>query len=159
MSLSEYIGKDHIRIFEEHLEQSELIRQLGDTLIQTGAVGAEYIEAVCVREQSYPTGLLTGEVNVAIPHADPQHVRKPSIAVGVARQSVRFRNMADPNHDLPVQVVFLLAPERGETQLIILEQVMNLIQDQANMQKIMDAQGTEEVWNVLSQLEQVEEKS
>lgn len=160
MSLSEYIGKDHIRIFEESVDQSELLHQLGDMLIRTGAVSVAYIEAVCEREQAFPTGLYTGEVNVAIPHADPEHhVKKPTIALGVVRKGVPFRNMADPTVDIPVQLVFLLAPERGETQLVILEQIMNLIQDQANMRLIMDAQGTEDVWNVLSQLVHVEEKS
>ncbi|MDF2678972.1 MAG: putative IIA-like nitrogen-regulatory protein PtsN [Brevibacillus sp.] len=160
MSLSEYIGKDHIRIFEESVDQSELLNQLGGMLIQTGAVSVEYIKAVCEREKDFPTGLYTGEVNVAIPHADPgHHVMKPTIALGVVRKGVPFRNMADPTADIPVQLVFLLAPERGETQLVILEQIMNLIQDQANMRKIMDAQGTEDVWNVLGQLVHVEEKS
>lgn len=160
MSLSEYIGRDHIRIFEESMDQSELLRQLGDILIRTGAIRAEYMEAVCKREKDYPTGLNTGEVNVAIPHADPEHlVHKPSIAIGVARRGVPFRNMADPTEDLSVQVVFLLAPEKGETQLAILEQIMNLIQDQANMRQIMDAQGADDVWKVLTHLVQVEEKS
>ncbi|KQL49597.1 hypothetical protein AN963_07655 [Brevibacillus choshinensis] len=160
MSLSEYIGKDHIRIFEESVDQSELLHQLGDMLIRTGAVRIEYMEAVCKREQAFPTGLYTGEVNVAIPHADPEHhVMKPTIALGVVRKGVPFRNMADPTVEISVQLVFLLAPERGETQLVILEQIMNLIQDQANMRKIMDAQGIEDVWNVLGQLVHVEEKS
>ncbi len=160
MSLSEYIGKDHIRIFEESLDQKELLRQLGDALIRTGAVHEEYIDAVCKREQDYPTGLQTGEVNVAIPHADPEHhVLKPAIAIGVARSGVPFRNMADPASEISVQVVFLIAPEKGETQLSILEQIMQLIQDQANMRKMMNAQGTDEAWSVLAQLVQVEEKS
>lgn len=142
------------------MDQSDLLRQLGDVLIQKGAVRAEYVEAVCRREKDYPTGLYTGDVNVAIPHADPEnHVLKPTVAIGVARKGVPFREMADPTSDISVQVVFLLAPEKGETQLVILEQIMHLIQDQANMRKILDAQGTDDLWNVLSQLVRVEEKS
>jgi len=159
VSLSEYIGKDHICIFEESVDQAEVLHQLGDMLIQTGAISIEYMEAVRKREQAFPTGLYTGEVNVAIPHADPEnYVKQPAIALGVVRKGVAFRNMADPTDDISVQLVFLLAPERGETQLVILEQIMNLIQDQANMRQIMDAQRTEDVWNLLGQLVQVEEK-
>ncbi|NGQ96032.1 PTS sugar transporter subunit IIA [Brevibacillus sp. SYP-B805] len=149
MDLSEYIHKEHIRIFDGTVEQSDLLHQLGDVLIQTGAVTSAYIEAVCERERTFPTGLLLEEINVAIPHADPHHVIKPAIAMGVVKESVPFGNMADPQMSIPVQVVFLLAPDKSERQLVLLEQVMALIQDQGQMKRIMEAQEAEGVLRVL----------
>lgn len=150
MNLSAYMCKEQILIVERAVDQSDLLHQLGGLLIQRGAVSSAYIEAVCERERNFPTGLLVGDVNVAIPHADPQHVNQPAIALGVVKESVPFGNMADPEMKIPVQVVFLLAPEKSERQLALLEQVMNLIQDQEQMKAIMEAQEAEGVWRVLS---------
>jgi len=150
MNLSAYIRQEQILIVEGAVDQSDLLHQLGDVLVRTGSVTPAYIEAVCERERTFPTGLLTGDVNVAIPHADPQHVTKPAVALGVVKESVPFGNMADPEMKIPVQVVFLLAPDKSERQLALLEQVMNLIQDQEQMKAIMEAQEAAGVWRVLS---------
>lgn len=158
MSLSEYIRKDGIRIFEQTLEQFDLLRQLGDTLVQAGAVSNSYIDAVCERERHFPTGLYTGSVNVAIPHADPLHVKEPAIALGLARKGVLFRNMADPAADIDVQIVFLLALNKSESQLLILEQIMDLIQDQGSMQKVLEAKEEQDVLSILIEHGRTEEK-
>lgn len=152
MNLPEYIGKEHIRIFDDAVEQSDLLHQLGAALIETGAVTTAYIEAVCERERSFPTGLYTGLVNVAIPHADPSHVLKPGIALGVVKNGVNFANMADLQMEIPVHVVFLLAPGKSEQHLTILESIMNLIQDQSLMAQIKEAEDAEAVINVLQQM-------
>jgi PTS system galactitol-specific IIA component len=56
-----------------------------------------------------PTGLPTTPVGVAVPHADPDHVRTPAVAVGRAVTPIAFAEMASPERTVEVRLVFLLA--------------------------------------------------
>ena len=45
------------------------------------------------RESVYPTGLPVGEINVAIPHTDPEHVNNAAICLGILEKPVTFNVM------------------------------------------------------------------
>lgn len=140
---------EHVIIFNDaNISQEDVIRALGERLIQTGCIEEQYVSEVLEREKHYPTGLEIGEVNAAIPHAVPDFVKQPSIAVGIVKQGVAFRNMADPSQSLDVHVVFLLAMTNPESQLKMLEQTMALIQDKQQLLRLASCEQAEEVIQV-----------
>ena len=62
------------------------------------------------REASMPTGLpLGGDLNIAVPHTDPEHVVTPSLALATLVRPVSFGSMDDPDEQIPVGVVMMLA--------------------------------------------------
>jgi PTS system galactitol-specific IIA component len=69
-----------------------------------------YEKAIHVRESDFPTGLeLQGSYNVAIPHAETEHVIRPAIALAILKDSIEWESMEDPDVNISVHLVFLLA--------------------------------------------------
>ena len=90
--------------------KQELIHELFSFLLTKGYVKETYEDAINNREVDFPTGLeLTGDYNVAIPHAESEHVNKPAIVLAQLQNSIQWENMEDPDSTLPVHLVFLLA--------------------------------------------------
>ncbi|WBV45313.1 PTS sugar transporter subunit IIA [Pseudoroseomonas cervicalis] len=118
---------------------AEVIALLAARLHAQGAVAASYAEAVLAREAVMPTGLPLGAINVAVPHTDAHHVRRPAVALAVLRQPVPFGNMEDPDEQLPVQIVLALALNDKHAQIEALQTVAGLIQAPELLQALLAA--------------------
>ncbi|MHA1541660.1 MAG: PTS sugar transporter subunit IIA [Candidatus Hodarchaeales archaeon] len=89
--------------------KKEIVHELVTSLTQMGYVKASYEEAIFKREEDFPTGLiLDGDYNVAIPHAETEHVLKSAIYVAILESEIIWENMEDPDEKIPVHLVFLL---------------------------------------------------
>ena len=96
-------------------DKKELIHDLVTSLTQIGYVKASYEEAILKREIEFPTGLeLDGPYNVAIPHAETDHVLKPAIHLAVLDSQILWENMEDPDEKIPIHLVFLLCIKKPE---------------------------------------------
>lgn len=119
---------------------SEVIGQLADHLLRRGKVHPSYRHAVEQRELEMPTGLpLEDGLAVAVPHTDPHHVIASGAAVATLREPVTFRSMDDPDKELPVRLVFMLALRNKEEQLEMLSAIGRLIQDNKTLQSLCEA--------------------
>jgi PTS system galactitol-specific IIA component len=93
----------------ENISREELLARLARKLLEMGYVDEGYLEALLEREKEYPTGLVVGRnLNVAIPHAGVEHVRKEALVVVKTRRKISFRKMDEPEVEVPVDAVFLL---------------------------------------------------
>ncbi len=87
----------------------ELLSSLANKLHNMSFVKETYLNALIDREENYPTGLVVrNDFNVAIPHADVEHVNEEALVVVKTNRKVAFRKMDEPNIEIPVDVVFLL---------------------------------------------------
>jgi galactitol PTS system EIIA component len=98
-------------------DAESVILHLAGKLFEFGAVREDYGEAAVHREQSHPTGLPTKPFCIAFPHAEAEGVLRSALAVASLREPVTFRNMGDPDEELPVEMVFLLANRSPEEQV------------------------------------------
>ncbi|MFX0173874.1 MAG: PTS sugar transporter subunit IIA [Candidatus Hodarchaeota archaeon] len=88
----------------------EVIHELVEYLCKIGYVKDTYEKAIQFRELDFPTGLeLQGSYNVAIPHAETEHVIRPAIALAILENSIEWESMEDPDENISVHLVFLLA--------------------------------------------------
>jgi PTS system galactitol-specific IIA component len=94
-----------------------VITLLAGRLHAHGVVAATYGAATLEREMEHPTGLPTNPFPIAIPHADADGVIKSSLAMASLKEPVLFKNMADPDEDLSVELVLLLANNNPEEQI------------------------------------------
>jgi PTS system galactitol-specific IIA component len=101
----------------EAQDAETVITMLAERLHEHGAVDSNYGPATIEREKEHPTGLPTKPFCIAFPHADAYGVRRSSLAVASLSEPVIFKNMADPDEDLPVELVFLLANNNPEEQV------------------------------------------
>lgn len=90
-------------------ERNELLILLSEKLYEMGYVKETYRKALLEREEKYPTGLVVNEdLNVAIPHADVEHVEKEALVIVKTNREVTFKKMDEQEAEIPVDVVFLL---------------------------------------------------
>lgn len=123
--------------------REEVIRELANLLHEFGAVRAPYAEAVCERERRYPTGLPTAGVYVAIPHADATHVDFAAIAVATCKPPVPFGNMANPEQELPVELVIMAALPDGAGQVLMLKRLADAFGEPETLLALRDAETAE----------------
>jgi PTS system galactitol-specific IIA component len=145
------LEEENILLLYEPKDSGEVIKRLSWLLEKKGYVKSSFFDAVLKRELSLPTGLeLEGDVNAAIPHADVEHVNVPSVALAVLGKPVTFRCMVEPEKDLPVQLVFLLAMNEPKKQIELLQHVASILQDNELVNRLVKSRSEKEVMDALN---------
>jgi PTS system galactitol-specific IIA component len=149
-----------IKLFDEKMmkvnaqapDTEEAIKLLGAMMAKEGFVEEAYWEDVYKREQTFPTGLPTQPVAIAIPHADPDRVIKSGIAIAVFDKPVKFRLMGSNEPDeLDVPVVFMLALKDFKQQTAVIRDLLTLIQSKTLITDIHQAKSTLEIYELIQQ--------
>jgi len=87
----------------------DALRQIADHLFRKGYVAHTYADALVQRERSYPTGIqLPSGLNIALPHADAQHVNRQALVIGVPDRPIQFHLMEDASKVLDAHLILLL---------------------------------------------------
>ena len=129
---------ENLMIFDmEASSYEDVIGQLADLLFEKGYVKETYKQGVLDREKVYPTGLILGEKNIAIPHTEVSHVNKAAIAVAKLKNPVNFKYMADPNTDVSVSLVFMMAISDPKGHIPVLSKIMELVGNQNNIETLI----------------------
>ncbi len=133
-------------------EKKDILTKMANNLISQKYVKKSFLQAVLEREREFPTGLPTNEVGVAIPHADISHVLKPGIAVASLKNPVKFDVMGNPEEQIDVKLVFMLAIKDPDLQINILKQLVSIFQDKQILVKLTDFQEKNELAHYLNSL-------
>lgn len=129
ISLKDLLQEDHILIGIEAADAQDAIKQLTAPLAASGHVEALFADDTWQRELTFPTGLPTQPLAVAIPHADPDHVNRSAVCIGVLKSPVLFGQMGtDGSTRLEVRLLFMLAIKEKEKQVDMIRQLITLIQ-------------------------------
>lgn len=145
-TLIDLLRLDHILVGGKASNAQDAIKWLTHPLIQSGHVTPEFADDVWRREQIFPTGLPTQPLAVAIPHADPDHVNKSAVCIGVLQSPVQFRQMGtDGSLILDPRIIFLLAIKEKEKQVGMIQQLIALIQAPSLLEGLVTAKNSQEV--------------
>lgn len=125
--------------------KEDILLHLAKELQGYGLVGEEYGAAVLEREKEFPTGLPTEPICVAIPHSDKQYVLRSGVAIAKLKNPVVFKNMGAPEEDLEVKLIFLLAVPRDEEKVPMIQSVVELVQDQEVLIRLLQAETEKEL--------------
>ena len=109
----------------------EAVRALARALFRAGKVTASFELAAVARERRSPTGLPFPDGAIALPHADPEHVEIPSVAIGRLTRPVKFREMGNPASQLEVALVVMPALTARAQAVAGLGKILDLLQDAA----------------------------
>lgn len=107
----------------------EAVRALAKALFRAGKVAASFEVAAVAREKRSPTGLPFRNGAIAIPHAEPEHVGSPSLAIANLARPVKFREMGNPASRLDVALVVMPALTAKEQAAAGLAKILDLLQD------------------------------
>lgn len=116
----------------------EVIRELAGRLYSAGTVGADYADATIERERNHATGLPTKPFPIAFPHADAEGVLESALAVATLNQPVGFKNMADPDEELQVELVIMLANRSPEEQIQTLRGLAELFGEPEKLKELRE---------------------
>ena len=131
---------------------TDALTQLANHLHDAGVVTSEYKDAILKREASFPTGLMTQTIGVAIPHCDPDKVVEPQIGFMRLKEPVTFHQMGD-NAEIQVKVLFMLALKKSDDQLTMLQKLMALFQNQEAMDAVQKVTSVDEFIDLMKQNE------
>jgi len=152
-TLIDLLNKEHVLIGVEAGDARDVIGKLTAVLVETDHVTSEFADDVWEREKSFPTGLPTQPLAVAIPHADPDHVNQSAVCVGVLNSPVNFSQMGtDGSTVLDVPIVFLLAIKEKEKQVEMIQQLMTLIQSPELLDGLFRAESASEAMGLIKKL-------
>lgn len=122
-----------------------VIRALAQRLRAHGHVHAGFEAAAVARERRSPTGLPFEPRAVALPHAEPEHVATPAIAIATLATPVRFREMGSPATQLEVSLVLMPALSAKEQAGASLARIIELLQDAALREELALATTSSEI--------------
>ena len=150
MKLSEIVRKKSIVTHLESTERDDVVRELIDALIESGAAEAslrdELVEAVLDRERRGSTGFGRG---VAVPHVKHQSAGSISAAIGLSQTGVDF-NALDKQ---PVYSIFLLLSpaDNPEEHLQAMEVIFKSLSHETFRRFLRQATTVEEVMTLLEE--------
>lgn len=117
----------------------DALRALCRLLEGAGHVRPSFERAALSREKRSPTGLPFPGHAVALPHAEPEHVVTPAIAVATLASPVTFRQMGSPATKLAVSIVVMPAFSEKEQAGAGLGRLIERLQDPSLRQALVDA--------------------
>lgn len=138
MSREIHFNEEHIINFHEEIEQEEILIKLAEFLYDKGYVKKTFLKSILKRESENPTGLHTGDINIAIPHTETKHVNDDAIAIAVLENPVLFAQMDQPSNMIDVNIVIMLALTDPNKHIEILQRVINLVQNQDLLKKVLE---------------------
>ena len=143
--------KNYLAVSLSGENDKEILGQMADVMFQEGYVNEGFHNAIIRREENFPTGLPTGEINVAIPHTDPEYVNRPAVCLGILDSPVKFNVMGMENETVLVSVLFMLAIKKKEDQLGLLQKLIATCQDQETL-KVIQSGDKKKIDEVLGEL-------
>jgi PTS system galactitol-specific IIA component len=141
---------DLIQIKLEAEDSAGVIRTLGGMLHAKGFVHDSFIDAVIEREKIFATGLPTPEIQVAIPHADVEHVKRSAFAIGVLANPVTFGEMGSQDGTVDVQFVCCLAIKESDSLVLLLQNLVGIFQDTDFLRQLLTQESAEEVADLMN---------
>ena len=104
--------------------KEEFFQQLGAKLDEQGYIQDTWYDAILTREKNFPTGLQSPEMGVAIPHTDPEHLKKAYMAVVVPQKPIPFVHMGTEDEMVDAEFIVNLGVEHQENQVEALQKLM-----------------------------------
>lgn len=153
MSLEQFLKEELIKLHLVCDSQEQLFDLMYEEAFKKGYVSESFLVKIKEREAVFPTGLSMNNYNVAIPHTDPECVFEQFIGVITLEKPVPFRLMDDNTQEVDVNVVLMLGLNQPHSQLAVLQQLMQVIQDENNLEQILHAKTSEEVYSIFKKLE------
>ena len=123
----------------------EVVERLSNIFISKGYVKPSYMRSAIEREETCPTGLPTPGLGVAIPHGGLEHTIKPGIAIATLARPVEFGELGNPTSRVKVSVVFMLSVTQPESQIYLLQALMNVYKDEGTLHRLYNATNVEEI--------------
>lgn len=148
MEFYEMFKEELVSINVEVDSEEQLFSYVAKRLKEGRYVKDSYLDGITKREEEFPTGLITKNLNIALPHSDPEHIREPFIYVVRINNNVTVKQMGD-NQEMKVKDFFFLGIKEPSGQVGVLQSLMNLFMNDDFVKEYIEAQSQEEIFNTI----------
>lgn len=148
--LKDRVREDLVLFDVEGDSCAELLLNISKVLMEKGIVKDSFYDALMERENSFPTGLPIGEINVAIPHTYPEHINEVAITVAIPKKPVLFRNMGNPNEEVLVSIVVCITMRKMDDNVKLLPELMDFFSNEQNLKDLLECNTPAEVIALIS---------
>lgn len=148
MEFYEMFKEELVSINVEVDSEEQLFSYVAKRLKEGRYVKDSYLEGITKREEEFPTGLITKNLNIALPHSDPEHIREPFIYVVRINNNATVKQMGD-NQEMKVKDFFFLGIKEPSGQVGVLQSLMNLFMNDDFVKEYIEAQSQEEIFNTI----------
>lgn len=148
--LNDYVKEELIILNLDIANQTELFGKMTEIFEAKNYVNEGFYDFILERERNYPTGIDLGTHTVAIPHGNPEYIKRSFISVVSLRQPIKMKKMEDADEEIDVDLFFILGLNDGTQHLQILKQVISMIQQETFVKSIKSAKTPEEVMEKIS---------
>lgn len=145
--MSQYASMFNIDLIElavSKLDQKAIFNSVYETLREKEYVSDHYLDSLVTREERFPTGLITQNMNIALPHTDPEVIKKPFVYICRLNNPIKFKQMGD-NQEIDVQNLFFLGIKKPKEQVGLLQAFMNLFMDDVFVSRFKKADSKKEI--------------
>lgn len=125
------------------------ISYLANYLLEKGYVNEHYEQATLEREVTYPTGLPTKPIAIAVPHSKPENVITESVVLGISDNLIEFSEMGMDDSKLDVGIMFLLALKGENGHINYLRNIVNYCKIEENITKLYGVRSAKEAYQIL----------
>jgi galactitol PTS system EIIA component len=115
-----------------------------------GYVNHSFLDAIKQRESSFPTALPTEPYVVAMPHTDVEHVIRPFIFFTRSKGTIPWREMANNDHLLKANFVFLLGFNQKDGHIDLLQKLMSCFVNSRFLEELYHAKTEHEIFTLLT---------
>lgn len=128
----------------------DLYQKIANKLEDANVVETSYFKALIEREKEFPTGLNTQFLPIALPHANPENVKKAFIAVVKTTSQINMKQMGT-NEYMKSQYFFFLGivKEKQDLQVKLLQRFMQLMNDKSFVNSFKGLSQPDEVYEFL----------
>jgi PTS system galactitol-specific IIA component len=133
----------------EARDSEDVLMKMANNLQENNLVKESFSKAVIKREETNPTGLQSSSIGVALPHTDAEHVKEQGISIAVLKNPVEFVHMGSDTEKVNVYIVFMLAIKKPDSQLKLLQSLMNFFQKEELLETINKSQSKDKIINII----------
>lgn len=144
MDYRNYISINRIKILET-TDKENCLEEIINLFGEEGGDKKELKKAIFYRESLMSTGIGLG---VAIPHVRTEDIQKISISIGVQKAKIDNYEAIDNE---PIKLVFMIIANKiqHKEHIKILSSLMSKLKEPAMIDRILEAENTEEIYNIL----------
>ncbi|KRN99052.1 PTS sugar transporter subunit IIA [Companilactobacillus kimchiensis] len=128
MNYKEMLQPELVFLNIDAKDRKNLYKQIAEKLMKLGYVKDTYESALNKREDEFPTGVVSEHISIALPHANPENINKPFVAIVTTKNLIELLQMGY-NTKEETKTFFFLGIQHSDDQLTLLQKFMALIQD------------------------------
>lgn len=141
---------DLIEIDSDYLSKDDIFNSVSDYLHRSDYTYPSFYQALHDREEIYPTGLALEHINIAIPHTDVEHVKRPFVYFVKLKEPCQFIQMGTTDEIVESKFVLILGIKDPHKQVGMLSWLMNTFSDKDVCKDILKAETSLEIKNILN---------